>query len=238
MVENALVKLNIQLPEQGNIKDEVEHIKQEFIYSNVAREIAIYRMWRIHKTQLWRTIEDETGKQYYKTWDDFIEEMMEALGISRPLVYQRLRVYYVLEFLQYSVDESVKKLISKPNAIAKALSKLVHWDMVNSRPLKITVPRQNNLTQEEAIVAIREIIDKFDAFDFAKDANKFMNENEFGEPVFTWWRDGLNLVLHYTYYAVDQQGNFVVDNEGEITFMPNANYSHDIGAFIDQRLRR
>lgn len=63
------------VPSIGSVREEMAQIDREFAISRIAYEIAMFRIYRINKMELWR--------DGFNSFEDFVNTMVEEYGAAR-----------------------------------------------------------------------------------------------------------------------------------------------------------
>lgn len=216
---------NISIPEIVSLTDELQQIAKEIFVSRAALEFSLYRLYRILETGIW--------KETY-TYEDFSEYIQETFNVSMMTLASRKRSYRALAWMGYTAEESIRMMIDKPHLYTKAIQNLVLFnDTTSDKPvLKIAVD------DEEAPVQIaRDIIESITDMTVS-DAQKYIRENYTAEPTVTINIEGGAIVVSYTLFAPDVDGEVQISEQDKIVFHPNKTVPNSVLSEIKSRIRR
>lgn len=201
---------------------ELEQIIKEFQVAEFLGEIARYRIWRLHKSDNWKQIVDDSNLQKYNSWEDVITDLSELLHCGRQQLFDRVRVYEQLSWLGYSPEESIKMVAQRPSLYTRVLSMVMDWDQRKEQPRSISIPTMDKATKEDAVGYIRELLDDVTTFDTQKEAIKYVSESVLLEPQVDFWYNGDVVYVKYFQQSINPDGTMQVQDYGNVTFYPDS----------------
>ena len=229
--------LNITLPVEQNITDELFHIRQEYYTSNVLKEISLFRIRRIHQTKSWKQIVNDSGEQIYSSFEAFITEIVDELSIARQIIFDRIKIYDQLNYLGYDDQSILLKLAERPSFYKRLLDMAIDWNPYENEPNSILIPGSENLTEDSAKTQLREVIENAETFDTQKDALIHFETEILHKPNISAKLDNQLIVVNYTSYSIDTEGNFEIDKYGMIEFYPNSDVPEEVLSYLRKILK-
>lgn len=212
-----------KVPEmEPSANQELDQIYQEFKVAEFLSEIARFRIWRLHKTEDWKQIVDDTNQFKYNSWEDVVTDISETLHCGRQQLFDRVRVYEQLFWLGYSPEDAIRMVAERPSLYTRVLGMVMDWDQRKEQPRSISIPNMEKATKDEAVEYIKELLDDATTFETQKDAIKYISESVLLEPQVDMWYDGDVIYVKYFQQSVDLDGVMKVEDFGSIIFYPNA----------------
>lgn len=199
-----------QLPVSGDFNQARTEIVNLLSFGTGTRETAlfvIYRIWRdnlfIGQPKYGQTVVyDDNGiasiPDTYRSFDEFVHEVSGFVEISRSTIYNRLRVYSLLEWLEYTEAQSLLIVAARPSMIDKVLSAIFLWDRDSRLPIGVKTAEFGLLHDSEFKKNVRKFIDSLEAFETTKDALDHLQGDIIGSPKITFSvKDNHTVAMRY-----------------------------------------
>lgn len=212
--------LEVDVPTELEPEEEIRAILDEYVLGASLKERSLYRLYRMWRSKSHLLIRDRSGdgSSMYETWEQFLQDTVYALGVSRSTVFFRIRAYSFLDWLGYSDDEKLQMIAARPTLYPRVMSMLVDWDTAKCEPNEIYVDVAEG--EGDSVENVRDIIENIASGELSVgEALEQVQVEYTGRPSVRLRCSGESLVVVYEYCQTDEAGgqNFV---SGELEYMP------------------
>lgn len=162
--------------EQDSLDHEIEQISQFYRISATMREIANYKMYRAYLNKTWLD-KFESGAK-------FIEFMCEANGVSQRTIYERIKVYDIMQWLGIDYHDAIHKMCDKPSLYMQTLQLLIKdWNFETHQPGTVKLPDSSELSEPEVKIKMLELLDDGNTYEKQYEAIDHIKQDVLGQPL-------------------------------------------------------
>ena len=229
-----LVKIDVTLPLEQPIQHELNDIAKEYKASRILQEISIYRIVRIHRNKTWQQIIDDEDNPVFPTWEKFVSQVSDELSISRQLIFDRIKVYAIMNYLGYTDVETVVKLSEQPSFYKRLFDMTVDWNSYLAQPNNILIPGTQSLSENDAKEKLKNVIEDAEAFDTQKEAIAYLETEILKMPHIKVNLIGNNIIVNYTIFEQNPDGEFEISKCGTITYFPDSGLPNEVIAHLSK----
>ena len=218
-----ITPIEVDVPSEHIVAlDEVEAIMNELVIGESLRERGMFRLWRMKKSQTYLGIVDENaenGIPIFGVFEDFVKYFCNVVDVSRAKIFDRIRTYSQLEWLEFTHQEMLSMMSVRPGLYSRALKKIFNWDAQENEPTSLKTDFFGDPTEpDEARPAIKEFVEELSLHDSVSGAMEMLEKDILGRPdVFMFFLDG-DLVVRFDEGFITEEGVEIVEDVGEAIF--------------------
>jgi hypothetical protein len=177
--------IEVDIPEMLSPTEELGSIMDGYVLGVAVREVAIFRIWRLWRTDAYAQIyADGRTDPMFSSDGEFVKFLQRRLDISRSKVYTRMRTYTLMEFLEYSEREIVLRMAAKPTLYEKALHLIYTWNQETKEVEAYKTDKfGDNPWDGESKAKVRYFLDELENADSIADALKLLQEETGTQPI-------------------------------------------------------
>lgn len=193
---------------------------EEHILGSTIRERAFFRLWRLKRTEGWRKVIGISGEKY-ETWEAVIADVSDAIQVGRQIVFDRIKLYDQLDWLQYTDHEKIVMLSRSPSLYHRLLNRTVDWDTHSREPRSILIPGAEDMDAKQARKRLRDIISDAEKFPRQIDALRYVDLAIMMVPQVRIEVEDDTIRVEYSQTTIDQDGKVHQEDWGDATFYPD-----------------
>ncbi len=221
-----IAPVEVDVPTELAALDEVESIMNELVIGESLRERGMFRLWRMKKGQTYLEIVDENddnGYPLFGVFEDFVKYFCQVIDVSRAKIFDRIRTYSQLEWLEFSHQEMLNMMSIRPGLYSRALKKIFNWDAQENVPTSLKTDYFGDPSDpDEAKEGIKEYIEELSLHDSVSGAIETLEKDVLGQPeVYIFFLDG-SLVVRFDEGFVTEGGMEITEDVGEVIFEAEA----------------
>lgn len=208
--------LDTMLATEPTYQLEVDKIVQFYAASNMMREIALYRLYRMYINREWDS--------EFKNGTDFINQLCTQMGVSPRTVYERMKTYDIFAWLGVHEQNAIRKLLDNSTLYSQVFQHVVKdWDLDLHLPRTIQIPGLTEFDTQEAKDAVNKLVADSESYDKQYEAIDHIKADILGVPLIKiYMKQGDDAIyIDYETYVVDGiTGKKEIDSHGYVSWLP------------------